>query len=156
MLAVKEMACCAVLCCVVILGAGCGESGPEVATVDVGGTVTLDGKPLQGVTVMFIGEGADFVGMGKTGPDGKYQLDGGSIPDKTGAMPGMNEVYFTQSFDALPDEPPVIPVGPNETLTAEPKDSLIPPKYSNPAKPALTFDVPAEGTQSADFQLSSR
>lgn len=102
---------------------------------------------------MFVGGKADFVGMGKTGPDGKYRLDHGSIPGMKGAMPGKNEVYFTKAAEAK--EPSLTPSSP-DLPTAEAKDSRIPPKYTDPAKPVLSFDVPEAGTQSADFQLSSK
>lgn len=149
----RLLARCAVFCGVAFLITGCGKSGPDVDTVDVSGTVTLDGNPLGGVTVFFIGEGSQFVGMGTTGPDGKYKLDRGSIPGMQGAMPGKNQVYFTKEGGAAA-EPPMIPS--ESSLPAPAKDSPIPAKYTNPAKPELTFDVPAEGTDKADFQLASR
>lgn len=104
--------------------------------------------------MVFIGEGAKFVAMGKTGPDGKYKLDSGSIPGKQGAMPGKNQVYFTTAMDNVPKEPPMIP--PAGGVAIEPKESPVPAKYRNPQKPELTFDVPADGTEQADFQLSSK
>lgn len=144
-----------VLLGIAVLGAGCGRSGPAVNTVNVSGTVSLDGRPLEGVTVVFIGEGAKFVGMGTTGPEGKYQLDRGTIPGKRGAMPGTNQVYFTKpDSSASAEEPPIVP--PESNVPVEPQGSPIPPQYSNAAKPALTYEVPEGGTQTADFQLSSR
>jgi len=150
----QTLASCVLLCSVLALGLGCGKSGPKVKTADVAGTVLLDGRPLVDVTVVFVGKNAQFVGMGKTGPDGKYTLDTGSIPGKRGAMPGSNQVYFTTALDDAAKGPPIVP--PTDTARLDPKGSPIPPKYSNPVQPALSFDVPEGGTQSADFQLSSK
>jgi len=142
------------LAVVAVAASGCGKSGPNVKTAGVSGSVSLDGKPLEGVTVVFVGEGGKFIGMGKTGLGGKYRLDSGSIPGKQGAMVGTNQVYFTKALDNMPQEPPMIP--PDHVVIAEPKDSSIPAQYSDPVKPALSFDVPERGTESADFQLTSR
>jgi len=136
------------------LAGGCGPSGPTVETVPVAGTVYLDQKPVAGVTVVFIGEGMKFVGRGKTGPDGKYQLDDGTIPGKRGAMPGMNQVYFAEEDETASSEPPMMPVASSATVL--PKQGLLPLRYCNPAKPELTFSVPKEGTDVADFRLSSK
>lgn len=154
MLGRGRMSWCVLLSGLMVLGVGCGKSGPKVKTADVAGTVLLDGRPLADVTVVFVGKNSQFVGMGKTGPDGKYKLDTGSIPGKRGAMPGNNQVYFTTALDDASKGPPMVP--PTETGMANPKGSPIPPKYSNPVQPALTFDVPEGGTPSADFQLSSK
>ncbi|MEN6498597.1 MAG: hypothetical protein ABFD16_30195 [Thermoguttaceae bacterium] len=134
--------------------AGCGKSGPTVTTVPVSGTVFLDQKPLPDVTVVFIGEGLKFVGMGKTGPDGKYQLDQSVVPGKRGAMPGKNQVHFTKADDKAAEGPPMIP--PTSSSIVQPQKGPLPAKYCDPQKPLLTFEVPEKGTQAADFQLSSK
>ncbi|MDY0168892.1 MAG: hypothetical protein RBS80_20270 [Thermoguttaceae bacterium] len=149
MMAYRQLTTWTVMLWLVSLGAGCGRSGSDVKTVAVSGTVYLDDQPLEGITVVFIGENARFVGMGETGPDGKYRLDYGSIPRTRGAMPGMNRVYFTVA--AEDEGPPMIP-----DEVPKPKDNPVPPKYCDPANPQLTFDVPARGSQEADFRLSSR
>lgn len=148
-MAYRPMAALAAALWIAGIGAGCGRSGSDVTTVDVSGTVYLDDRPLEGITVVFIGEGTRFVGQGKTGLDGKYELDEGSIPGKRGAMPGMNRVYFTVATDA--EGPPMIP-----GEEPKPKASPIPAKYTNPANPQLTFEIPAAGTQEADFRIPGR
>ncbi len=149
----RSMCVARLLLSVAVMVSGCGKSGLNVRTAAVSGSVSLDGKPLEGVTVVFVGEGAKFVGMGKTGSGGEYRLDRGSIPGKQGAMVGTNQVYFTTALDDAPQEPPMVP--PDHLVIAEPKGSSIPAQYSDPNKPALSFDVPEGGTESADFQLTS-
>ena len=148
MMTYRQVAAWAAILCLASLGAGCGSSGSDVKTVRVSGTVYLDDRPLEGITVVFIGENAQFVGMGETDQDGNYRLDQGSIAGKRGAMPGMNRVYFTVATD---EGPPMIP-----EEEPKPKTSLVPAKYSDPANPQLTYDVPVAGTREADFRLSSR
>ena len=147
------MAVCIMLLSVTVSAIGCGDARENVDTTKVSGTITLDGKPLAGTSVHFIGEGGKFVGVGTTDPEGKYTLDRGSIPGEKGAMPGTNQVYLSMG-DSASEEPPI--VFPAPSAAPQPKKGLIPAKYTDPTKPALTFDVPERGTESADFELSSK
>lgn len=142
------------LACLLGLAAGCGTSDSTVQTVPVAGTVYLDDKPLPGVSVVFISPGAEFVGMGTTGPDGKYRLTRSVIPGKHGAMPGKNQVHFAEVDENPPPEPPIIP--PTSSTSPLPRGGSLPARYCNPARPELTFDVPEQGTDTADFQLTSK
>ena len=143
-----------------LLASGCGggaAAGPD--TVDVSGTVTLGGQPLGGATIYFMTDA--FTGVAQTADDGTYKLS-------RGAVPGMNKVYVTkieggtvaadpesgmdaEQFRAMhmatqgeaPAQPP-----PGE-LARE----VVPVEYSDPSQTTLTFDVPEEGTSTADFKL---
>lgn len=148
----RQMAVGIMVLSVAFFAIGCGDASENVDTADVSGTVQVDGKPLAGAKVHFIGEGGKFVGVGTTDPEGKYTLDQGSIPGKEGAMPGTNQVYFSM-VGSTPEEPPIVFPAPSAPPQSE--KGPIPAKYTDPAKPALTFDVPEGGTESADFQLSS-
>src|SRR5262245_36126649 len=63
---------------IVVLGlAGCGEGVSQSDTaVPVVGTVSLDGKPLEGASLTFIPVGADQGqgGVGSTDASGKYEV----------------------------------------------------------------------------------
>lgn len=115
---------------------GCG-GGPAA----VSGVVTLDGKPVEGASVSFAPSGADGgIGgsYGKTDAQGRYELRT-VIGDRSGAAPGKHKVAISLS---KPD--------PNNPEGAA-KD-LIPAKYNT--KSDLTFEVPAGGTDKADFTLT--
>jgi hypothetical protein len=56
---------------VLLVGAGCGQSGPTLATVE--GTILVDGKPMQGLFVEFQPEGGS-PSIGETNEDGFYRL----------------------------------------------------------------------------------
>ncbi len=150
-----RVAVCLILsvCCI-----GCGgQSSPQGA--DVAGTVTLDGKPLEGVEVFFFTE--KFEGFGKTNSEGKYRL-------VAGAAPGPNKVYLKKiNLDVSKNIDMTIPgmdAGQAAAMAAAkskekgaPADaSVIPTDYSDPKTTKLSFNVPAGGTQAADFRISSK
>lgn len=141
-----------------ILCSGCGSQG-GVKAVDVAGTVSLDGKPLEGVEVYFSTD--KFEGYGKTDKEGKYRL-------VNGAAVGTNKVYFKKvntaaatgidtSIEGM-DEGQVAAMAEAQNKNEGGKDSnsLIPSEYSAPTTTKLSFPVPEGGTNSADFRISSK
>ncbi|GDY10035.1 hypothetical protein LBMAG52_35210 [Planctomycetia bacterium] len=139
-------------------GSGGGSDGPKTARVS--GTVTVQGKPLEGASVYFMSE--KFSAFGKTNAEGHYEL-------VQGAVPGDNKVYISKL-----ELPPGVKLDPEAGIDLEqlkaaaagaendpsgkgpkiqgPKE-LVPEEFSNPQKSKLTFPVPAGGTTSADFRL---
>jgi hypothetical protein len=72
---------------------GCSEqAGPKLARVS--GVVTLDGQPVQGAGLEFIGE-AGGVAYGKTDASGRYQMSFGQ--NRAGALVGKNLVRISSS-----------------------------------------------------------
>jgi hypothetical protein len=57
---------------ILVLLAGCGKSGPELAAVS--GRVTLDGQPLPGAQLMFQPEALGSPSFGLADREGKYEL----------------------------------------------------------------------------------
>ena len=142
--------------CMLFMSMGCGGGARGPKAVPVSGQVYLDGKLLDGAEIRFISE--KFTGFGKTKSDGRYTL-------AQGALPGLNKVYITkktgdQEINGDPNsgrdkgqseaESAAVVGTPAEAKT--PKD-LIPAEFSDPAKSKLTFEVPAAGTNAADFRL---
>lgn len=77
---------------------GCDTSGPNVSYVE--GVVTLDGQPIEGVSVGFspVEGGSGTPAVGTTDANGEFKLtsiQGGS--DQGGAVPGEYNVTFTKS-----------------------------------------------------------
>jgi hypothetical protein len=131
---------------------GCG--GYKVAHVS--GKVTMDGKPLTHAVVTFAPMGTkENLNPGPTAgaltdSEGRYTLK--IDPKKSGAVVGMCRVYINTSLDDRSkgggvglDAP-----GPFRHMAKE----KIPAKYSRNTE--LTYDVPASGTDQADFELKSR
>lgn len=134
---------------------GCG-GGAGYETAPVSGTVTLDGKPAEGVTIHFLGEGMTAVAT--TDASGKYQLE-------RGAVVGDNKVYFSKLVGGMALDPAAgMDATQLEAMAAAqggaagkdvPKQAL-PAAYCDPAQPKFTFAVPSGGTTTADFEIPSK
>jgi len=134
-------------CAVAVVACGCGGDG-KIAPVS--GVVTLNGKPVADVAVTLqpiAAEGNNSPGpasFGVSGPDGRYTVK--LVGEETrGATVGKNQVRF--SAHAVPTD------FSEEGLKKAKATVKIPSRYWYESK--LEFDVPAEGTTSADFQLTS-
>lgn len=120
---------------------GCGSGGP----VPLRGTVTLDGRPLEGATVHFIAQdsgGRDA--LGTTDADGVFHLST-AVPGD-GALPGTYKVVVH----------PVAPAtggsvaSPADAMAAPPPKParppiVLPPCYSQPGQTILVQKVPPDG-----------
>jgi len=139
--------CGLVLLALVPIAIGCGGGRrPQVEVVKVSGIVKLDDQPLADAEVNFLGQ--QYAGVAKTGSDGRYELE---------AQPGENTVYVRKfegvgaSFDAtMIDSRSDSPGG-----AGGPKQ-VVPKKYSDPGASELRFTVPEDGSNEANFDLTSR
>jgi hypothetical protein len=122
-----------------LVSAGCWSSGPEIAYVT--GKVTMDGKPLPNVTVVFVPPNGRPSGA-QTDANGEYVLN--FSQGRSGAMPGKNMVRFTTLRDGYEDESGKKIPGSKET---------IPPHYNGDSQ--LTFDVEPNKRNVANFELVS-
>ncbi len=143
---------------------GCGGGSGDY--VPVSGRVTMDGTPLPYANVTFqpmaASGGGDTGGYGSSGytdQDGKYTLRVNSQQLQTdGALVGKHRVQIVtrprlQEVD--PDSKAVSEDGAPPPKAAVPSDfRRVPAKYNDDS--TLTFDVPADGTDQANFELSSR
>jgi hypothetical protein len=136
--------------CAAPLLIGCGSNSKPYETAPVSGRITLDGAPLAGASVIFYpiqastGSSAPEA-YGKTDADGRYAL--ATVFKDPGAVIGLNLVNVsTLELEASAD-----PGLPGNVVTPE----RVPARYSA-GEEALKFDVPAQGSQSADFDLSSK
>lgn len=132
-----------------LVSAATGCKPSPFALVPVSGTVLLEGKPLDGGVINFqpIATGtAATGGPGSTAridPSGRFSL--ATIQGQPGAVAGPHRVKI-YSFNA-------------ETAARSKNGSAsererVPPKYNYNS--SLTFDVPAAGTDKADFSLEAK
>jgi hypothetical protein len=145
--------------CGIVLGllalvaiAGCNSGRAAVKKVDVSGKLTVGGEPVEGVTVYFVGE--NHTGTGVTRPDGSFDL-------MTGAQPGNNLIYFQaaitdgmneeEGIDAYQMQMMAEAGGPGAKATGA--ASKLPKELTDPATSTLKYEVPADGTDSANFKL---
>jgi hypothetical protein len=108
---------------------GCGSSGPELGIVS--GTVTLDGQPLDGATVIFQPE-VGKASFGRTDELGRYELR--YLKDTMGAVVGPHQIEIRLAGDSTPVEP-------------------LPARYNDQSE--LTADV-VKGDNPLDFKLLSK
>ncbi|HEX2476385.1 MAG TPA: carboxypeptidase-like regulatory domain-containing protein [Lacipirellulaceae bacterium] len=137
--------------------AGCGAGGDRVA---VEGIITLDGQPMPGVYVTFdqpeLSPNENIGYVGRTDAEGRYSLRP-MIGDGSGAPPGKYRVSLTTAvLDAT--QPAPAPSPQRTTATPfypepQPPPEKIPRAYRGGK---LTFEVPADGTEEANFELKSR
>lgn len=117
--------------------AGCGKSGPEVAFVS--GTVTLDGKPLDGATIIFTPTSGGRPSGAETNEEGYYELT--YTEGVMGALPGKHTVTIRTFRES----------NPGENVKARPE--TLPAKYN--AKTKLKKKVEAGQENDIDFNLDS-
>jgi hypothetical protein len=127
-----------------------GCAAPEAQVVPVSGKVTLDGKPLPHAVVTFQplargkGHNPGPGSTGKTNAKGEYTLQVVGRPEG-GAVSGKHRV----SIVAYEVEPPETTDDANPALPRQ----LLDAKYNSATE--LTFEVPANGTDAANFRLTS-
>lgn len=109
-----------------VLVIGCGPRHPE--TVAATGTVTLDGQPIAGATVMLHPQGPGKPAIGLTDAEGRFHLY--TFQPGDGALPGkylvtVRKVQVT-GFRADPQglSGPIAPEGVKETW-------ILPKKYAD-------------------------
>jgi hypothetical protein len=128
--------------------AGCGPSGPEIASVS--GRITMDGKPLPNATVVFIPENGRPAGA-STDADGNYVLN--FSQGRRGAIPGKNTIRITTQRDPTPGDDNVKSIpGSKETIptrynAASELEFTVEPKKKNIAN----FDLKSGGPISSEF-----
>jgi len=134
---------CLLMCVAVI---GCRSRDYEIAPVS--GRITFDQKPVEGLHVTFQpqAEGKKKLnpGLGSyavTDADGRYRLALVEA-EEPGAVVGSHRVRFCMrsEMEQIDD-------------AGKPLVSLLPPRYRDGS---VTFTVPPEGTDEANFDLSSK
>ena len=125
----------------ILFVSGCGPSGPKLGSVT--GTVTLDGKPVQGALVTFISRAENgSSSFGKTDANGKYQLEFST--ERFGAMLGAHDVEIVTKRVNKSEEP--------DTGAVVQKEFIAIPKHY--ARGALTAEVKA-GSNVCNFPLTT-
>jgi hypothetical protein len=141
----------AVLALPFLFASGCGKGG----LVKVQGTVTLDGKPLDGATVIFVPEGEGGVtANGLTGSDGVFRLTTRTSGD--GALPGQYKVTITkaQAVEAADQATPSDPKSMIDAMKdyqakhakgpATKAGGTVPAQYADVKKTPLKCQVPPD------------
>ena len=137
--------------------AGCSKTGPEFAEVE--GTITLNGKPLPNVEVVFMSEltdakgGANPASNGYTDEKGHYSLWCGQV-DTQGAVVGIYRVCVND-IAAMPL--PAMEYGDNPAAAKlhRPGPLRVPSRYSSTAKTPFRDVKIASGKMSLNFDVKT-
>jgi hypothetical protein len=142
-----------------ITATGCSTGKPDFAVEIVEGVVTLDGSPIEGVTVGFSPADANTgkPAVGRTDAQGKFVLtatQGGEFGK--GTMIGKYLVSFSKD---IPSREPTTQELANADKTGVMPDipivSVIPKKYNDPQTSGLTAEV-VKGKNNFSFDLQSK
>ncbi len=129
---------------------GCGGRGDQPELGQVTGTITLDGKPLSGIAVVFQPD-SGRPARGMTDGEGKYELT--YIRQTKGTKVGPNRVEIAPSEDGEAEE---VDSAGEETKPVQKRPRsgkpTIPPRYN--VRSELKADVKA-GKNTFDFKLES-
>lgn len=131
-----------------VLLAGCSrgpalpEGVPDI--VPAAGTVTSQGAPLAGATVVFLPVGGTHAASALTDETGRFMLT--AFPPHQGAVAGEYQVTVskTESVEVQTGDP---------DSHATQSRSLIAEKYADAAQSGLTATIPAEGIDTLKFEL---
>ncbi|MBN1851130.1 MAG: hypothetical protein JW829_00340 [Pirellulales bacterium] len=128
--------------------AGCSQTdGDRMKVYPVHGTVTVDGRPAEGVEIVFFGATEDLKGKGTVAPYGTTDENG---------------VYHLRSYDPGDGAPagkfkvsiiwpePTPPGAAEETMQ---RIDRFKSRYANPEKSGLTAEVPEGGGEIPPFKL---
>lgn len=143
---------------VALVLSGCGH---KAKVVSVSGIVTLDGMPLANADVQFqpmATEGNSNPGYGshgKTDDQGRFSLTISSQESQApGAVAGMHKVSISSGNNDKVAYDPRIGSPDGATPKNKPPVEKVPNNYNSQS--TLTFEVPLEGTDKANFDLKSR
>jgi hypothetical protein len=120
---------------------GCGESGPKL--VPVSGTVTLNGKPLEGAEIVFTPDPASTEGqpaVDMTGPAGNYKA---MTRGRSGVVPGKYKVVITKT--------PVV-AAPSASAAFKDDPFMAQLSANGPDPVQAKKNDPASATIQADFE----
>jgi len=143
---------------------GCGSDLPK--TVPVTGTVTLDGKPLEGATVNLLSDEKSLPAGGTTDESGNFTIKT-TVGDKVvdGAVVGTHKVAVTKTSSSGPavemdleaQKKMMEQMTVNPAITSNVKvEDLVPAKYKNPLQSGLVANVTQDGPNQITLELTSR
>lgn len=121
---------------------GCGSDRP---TAPVSGSVKMNGKPLANASLTFQPIGGGMASTGLTDANGRYALTFLYSEDE-GAMVATHHVIIRTSKKSNTEDTS------NDRADPSARDP-IPRRYNDATE--LTMEVPADGTDSANFELKS-
>ncbi len=153
---------CSIVCGVVLVFAGCAGDDGLPRTVNASGVVTLDGKPIDGASIVFAeASGVNFA-QGLSDSSGHFSLD--AFEAKKGAVPGSYKVTVSKTvtveksvnqkqMKALAEDAQHAADGGDENANVSWVNDL-PPRYAGFGTSGLSAVVPEDGTSDLKLELT--
>jgi hypothetical protein len=134
--------------CLALVG-GCGPDRP--LTIPVDGTVTVDGRPVEGASVMFMPQFPGRPALGVTDASGQFRLT--TFASGDGAQPGQHTVTVTlqKTTGFVADKDGLSGGMAPEGVRIE---WVVPQRYSKPETSELSVEV-KQGMSSVKLDLTS-
>jgi hypothetical protein len=134
---------------------GCGDGGPELATVT--GKVTKAGQPLASISVTFTPVSGSVSSAGLTDAEGKFSLQ--SAAGNDGAIIGKHKVTLSAKasenapvgFDAMMKSRKAAEGGKRGQLKEDKSDQGFPAEYGDAKKTPLEYEIKSG---SNDFEIA--
>lgn len=130
---------------------GCGNDFP--GRVAISGIVELDGKPLEGASVAFVGDGGGALATATTDKLGEFRVK---------VAPGSNKVSISKvdpnaaaAMAEAPKAEDMLMGTPEQVKKMVQPKAGVPEKYGNPSTSGLQFDISA-GMKPLSISLSSK
>ena len=147
--------------CLIFLGGmtGCGPRGPKVQMVH--GSVTLDGKPFDGVTITFAPVGEGNMGFATTDEKGNFRISTLGARPATGTTTGTYKVSFDKLVPDGPQPTQKELADPNFDPSTTKKYNIdkvvqkVPKKYLSGDTSGIEMTV-EKGENVFDFKLTSK
>jgi len=143
--------------CLVVLATGCGRSGARLCPAT--GTVTYQGKAVEGAAVGFRSEETRSIATGMTDSQGRFKLS--TYPVGEGVRPGKYKA--TVSKFTSPPGTGGGPVSMDEAVkmakaarpAAKGPENQLPAKYADPTTSSLEYTVSPSGPNDFKIDLSN-
>lgn len=156
-----SMACLGLIC---LAGIGCGGSGDKWTagqpdTVDASGVVTLDGKPIEGATIVFGPVDGKYPANAISASDGSFSA--AAFTSKPGAVPGKYKVAVTKTIEDKNAKKKKFDPGEDSEHAKDGDGSDVmwtnglPEKYKLPSNTPIEIEVPSGGVSDLKIELSS-
>ncbi len=127
---------------------GCGGDADEKIPIE--GTVLVDGKPMDGASVTFIGGGGGAFSSASTDAKGVFRLR---------AAAGKNKVAVSKPMPAPTSSGPALETMPTEAELAKIVKSVPKPyiaeRFADPSKSGIEIEV-SKGMQPVDINVSAK
>ncbi|MDR1477835.1 MAG: hypothetical protein LBJ00_02725 [Planctomycetaceae bacterium] len=131
---------------------GCKKNDPrKIGLVPASGTITYNGSPLDGATIVFTPKDTSKQGAGAlSSTNGKFVLT--TISDNDGAFPVEYSVYVLKEESPQISDEELMEYARQGKTPPQPKN-LLPVKYTNPDEPIINISIPATGDKNIIIEL---